>query len=158
MWFGRGIKKATPFERGGQNDVAKLIFLRVIGLDGFRLDDDCGVATGERTALGGDDVIELRRTLEQLSGAGLRQLTIAKDNEAGNAKLVIQRANRQIALAASDRHMIMRIHVNPSFVVQSQDQPARNSLTIYIMALISAIVNENTPHTCPNPKQTKSLV
>lgn len=63
-----GIKKATPFERGGQNDVAKLVFLRVVGLDGFRLDDDCGVATGERLALGGDGARHIARGESQCHG------------------------------------------------------------------------------------------
>ena len=33
---------------------ATLIFLRVVGFDGFCLDDDCCVASGEGSAFGGD--------------------------------------------------------------------------------------------------------
>ena len=68
VWFGRGIKKPPRFERGGQNDVAKLVLFGIIGLNGFRLDDDCGVATGERLALGGDGARHIARGESQSHG------------------------------------------------------------------------------------------
>ena len=45
-----------------------LVFFRVVGLDGFRLDDDRGVATGERLALGGDGARHIARGESQSHG------------------------------------------------------------------------------------------
>ena len=47
---------------------AKLILLRIIRLNGLRLDDDSGVATGERTALGGDGARHIARGESQCHG------------------------------------------------------------------------------------------
>ena len=64
-----------------------------------------------------DEIIKLRRFFEQLGRACLRQLAVAKNHKSANGKLVVQRANRQITLTASDCHMIVRIHeVEPSFL------------------------------------------
>ena len=45
-----------------------LIFLRVIGLDGFGLDDDGGIAAGEGAAFGGDGAGDIARGESQCHG------------------------------------------------------------------------------------------
>ena len=47
-----------------------LIFLGVVGLDGFGLDDDGGIAAGEGAALGGDGAGDIARGESQCHGDG----------------------------------------------------------------------------------------
>ena len=94
-------------------------------------------------ALRRNQIIKLRRFLEQLRRAGLGQLAVAKDDERADGKLVVKRANGQIALTAGDCHVIMRIHgVEPSFLPPEN----RGNNHRFYYTLISFFVNECARH------------
>ena len=63
VWVGRATRRWQPKTKGIWW-VASL-FLRVVGLDGFRLDNHCRIATGERAAFGGDGTRDIAGSQSQ---------------------------------------------------------------------------------------------